>query len=208
MTVLPWLLSVAALFALLLAIPLELWFAVESERGARPRWRARLSWLFGVIRLELPSGRAPETPPGPRAAARAAEAPARPGGPEGRRAPVRRRLRQARRLLESPGLVRRLRRFLARFLRALSPRDLSVDAQVGLEDPAATGRLWAFLGPVAAILHSRWPDAHIMPDFAEESLDLRGRVRFAIVPLELVAVTLAFALSPVVVRAGIALWRA
>lgn len=205
MTVLPWLLSIAALLALLLAIPLELWLAVESEGGARPRWRARFSWLFGVIRLEVPSGRARPPPSGVGDATRE---PAEPEEPERRRAPVRHRLRQARRLIESPGLVRRARRFLARFLRALAPRDLSVDLRVGLEDPAATGRLWAFLGPVAAILHSRWPDAHIVPAFAEESLDLRGRVRLAIVPLELVAVTLAFALSPVVVRAGIALWRA
>jgi hypothetical protein len=78
--------------------------------------------------------------------------------------------------------------------------------RLGLDDPADTGRLWAFLGPLAVFV-SNLSNAtvQLQPDFQTEIvyLDSRGRIR--IVPLQVIVTVFAFLFSPITVSA---LWTA
>jgi len=95
-----------------------------------------------------------------------------------------------------PDLRARAVRFARSVLRALRPRDVRIRARIGLDDPADTGRLWAVLGPLGAQLRN----VELEPDFREAALRFRAVARVRLVPLRLLALTVAFALSPPVVR--------
>jgi hypothetical protein len=144
-------------------------------------------WLFGLV--PLPSGgrtRTPENPP-------QMKKPRHRGRGGGRRALA---------ALRTEGFVRRVARLVRDLLARLRIRRLELDLVVGLDDPADTGRLWGLLGPASALLPLPAPArVHVAPDFtgAVLAVDGRGEVRF--VPLALLAVVAAFALSPSTVRA-------
>ena len=71
-----------------------------------------------------------------------------------------------------------------------------------MDDPADTGRLWGVVGPLAALLAtSRAMQVSIQPDFAAEVFEYQGRGYISVIPLQVLALLLAFALSPVTLRA-------
>lgn len=185
----PWpltvLLVVVGAILLVLAMPVRL-TAIAHERRVRVRIRA----LLGLVEQELSAGpRKKEAP----------EAKGRSGG-----------IRSARRFwafVRSRGLLSGGRRFMERLWRALHVRELVGAARIGLEDPAETGALWAVVGPVSGFVTSRFPDFAIAPSFGGEELDVEGRGSLVVVPLEIVGVTLAFALGPATLRAAVAAWR-
>jgi hypothetical protein len=79
-----------------------------------------------------------------------------------------------------------------------------VRARIGTGDPADTGRLWAILGPVSAVLSgTRGADVEIHPEFLGAVLELRASGRMTVVPLRILALAAAFALSPPSIQA----WR-
>jgi hypothetical protein len=190
----------AVLLALLalLGAPVELAFRLE---GAAPlAGEVRVRWLLGLVRLRIPL---------PGAAREPGEAAA---PPEGGRRPARGRARRP--APRRPGRyveVLRQEAFRARawrlardLVRAVRVRRLRLWARVGLDDPADTGMLWAVLGPLGAVaLGLRRAEVRIEPEFAEAALRFRTDGRVVVVPLQLLALAAAFALSPPSLRA----WR-
>jgi hypothetical protein len=89
-------------------------------------------------------------------------------------------------------------------LAAIRLRDLGLHLRLGLGDPADTGRLWAVVGPLSAASRClRSADVRIEPAFDEPVLDFDAHGDAELVPLRLLALGLAFALSPASIRA----WR-
>ncbi len=171
-----------------LAVPVELIFAVRRHAGQQET-RATLRWLFGLVRVRLGK---PE--------ARSLARPERPG-----RRRTRRKRGGARRvmaMLRMEGFGRRLLRLARDLLRRIRIRELSLAVRLGLDDPADTGRLWGVVGPLAALL-ARCPVARIAiePDFGAEALDVDGKGHIRIVPIELLFVMLVFVLNPATLRA-------
>lgn len=193
-----WLLVLVALFGALLAllaIPVELAFAVE--RRERTRGRIALRWLFVRWQTSIPSER------------RAKKARARTKKPRAEREKPRRTRKRALAALRTRGLLSRSLALLEDLLEATHPHDVHLRVRLGTGDPAETGRLWGALGPASSLLASvRRADLSLEPDFFEESLVVEARGRLAIVPLQLLALLLAFALSPVALRAAIRAVRA
>ena len=163
----------ASLLALL-AVPVDLAFSFQRREGRR-EGSGTLGWLFGLVRLRL-------------------------GEPK-----VRARVRP-----ERPKLKRRHRRHgggrLLRLvrdqIRRIHIRDLSMEVRLGLDDPADTGRLWAVVGPLAAILPVP-PVARVAiePEFTSEAFEVYGKGRIRIIPIQLLFVMLVFLLSPSALRA-------
>ncbi len=179
------LLALLAGLLALLAVPLELAFSVRRE-GVRREGRGSLRWLFGLVRVRLGG-------PGERVRAG-------PGRPASRR--PRRGGGGARRMLalvQVEGFGSRLLRLARDLFRRIRIQELSLRVRLGLDDPADTGRLWAVVGPLAALPGLR--RVAIEPEFAAETFELDGRGRIRIVPLRLLSVLLRFALSPVTLRA-------
>lgn len=179
------LLALLAGLLALLAVPLELAFSVRRH-GGRREGRGSLRWLFGLVRVRLGG-------PGERVRAG-------PGRPASRR--PRRGGGGARRMLalvQVEGFGSRLLRLARDLFRRIRIQELSLRVRLGLDDPADTGRLWAVVGPLAALPGLR--RVAIEPEFAAETFELDGRGRIRIVPLRLLSVLLRFALSPVTLRA-------
>jgi len=163
----------ASLLALL-TVPVDMAFSIQRH-DSRQEGSGTLGWLFGLVRLRLGKAKV--------------RAQAKPECPN-----VKRRHRKrsgARRImamLRIEGFGWRLLRLAQDLLRCIHIHD--------------TGRLWAVVGPLAAIL--TLPPAirvAIEPEFSSEALEVDGKGRIRIIPIQLLFVILVFALSPSMLRA-------
>ncbi|MDD3448904.1 MAG: hypothetical protein PHF72_07730 [Gammaproteobacteria bacterium] len=176
------LLALLAGLLALLAVPLELAFSVRRD-GVRREGRGSLRWLFGLVRVRLGG-------PGRPAARRPRARRPRRGGGGARRMLA---------LVQVEGFGSHLLRLARDLFRRIRIQELGLRVRLGLDDPADTGRLWAVVGPLAALPGLR--RITIEPEFAAGTFELDGRGRIRIVPLRLLSVLLRFALSPVTLRA-------
>jgi hypothetical protein len=202
---------VVAVLVALLAIPVTLRFDVRWDRALRHE--VRLVWAFGLVRVRLgPRGAKGQASASEAAAAAGEEPRAEAAAPEEK--PQRVKLARSKRKLNVLAALRlqRFRRRIFRLVRdvwrAVHPRDLSLRLRLGLDDPAATGQLWALLGPVAGWLATfRAASITIEPEFAETALELETRGSLRVVPLRALGIALALALSPAVWQ-GVRVMRA
>lgn len=170
----------------LLAIPLGLDYRVNWH--GRFQGDIRLRWLFGLVNVAIPTD---TTAPAAKAEQVTAKRRRRRRNPKSRR--------KAR-----PLAAWRLRPFRQRLIKfgrslwqAINKRELRLQLRIGLDDPADTGQLWAFMGPLSAIAsHSRSIEIAIEPDFQQSTLELDSSGRFRLIPLQLLGLTLALLLSP------------
>jgi hypothetical protein len=194
------LLIIAVLFGLLvlaLAVPIDVAFRFEDIEAFKGQIKIR--WLFGLVRFRftLPAAakskhRKPEPEP------QVAEAPKKPKA-RGRRANVLAALRQA-------AFRRRAYRFVKDLLRAAHAHEFYLRLRLGLGDPADTGRLWAFVGPLS-VLAQNFPNAEVRiePQFMDAVCEFETHGRFVLIPLQFIALAIAFALSPPSIRAWLTL---
>ena len=188
-----WLLLLLALFGALVAllsIPLEVAFEAERREGTRGVVAVR--WLFLRTQVRFPSER--------------------PRSERARERQRRRRERQATKpkrararaiaVMRTRGLLPRALAFVADLVRATHPHDVDIHVQIGTGDPADTGRLWGFMGPVAALLSTlRRARLRLEPNFLGEGVIAEGRGGLLVIPLQLILIVLRFAFSPVALRA-------
>jgi hypothetical protein len=102
-------------------------------------------------------------------------------------------------LIRNRSFRQRIFRFVSDVWRALEKSNLTLRIRLGLGDPADTGQLWAFVGPVAGILANvEEASLEIEPDFMDEvfELDSSGTIRF--IPLHMLFLALTLLLSPTV----------
>jgi 4-amino-4-deoxy-L-arabinose transferase-like glycosyltransferase len=182
------LLALVAGLLLVLAIPVELAFSVQRYEG-RQKSRGTLGWFFGLVRLHLG---------GPKVRVKAKSQRHEIKRRHGRRGGAHR----VSAILRIEGFGWRLLRLGRDVLERIHIQELSLKIRLGLEDPADTGRLWAIVGPLAAML-TLPPVARvtIQPEFTTEALELDGKGRIRIIPINLLFVVLVFLLSPMTLRA-------
>jgi len=107
-------------------------------------------------------------------------------------------------LIKQPAFRQRGYKFICDMLRATHARNLFLRLRIGLGDPADTGRLWAIIGPIAAMAQNfRSVAVRIEPEFIDPVFEIESHGRFRLVPIQFVALTVAFMLSPTMLRA----WR-
>jgi hypothetical protein len=170
------------LATLLLAIPVEVAFAIERQESTRGT--VRVGWMFGLVRFRIDVPR-PATPRG--VGAEEGGGRRRCSGRPGR----------ALAMLRRDAFRRRAWRSLRDLLRVLQPRDLSLWVRLGLGDPADMGRLWGLAWPVAALARAiDGADVRLEPEFVEEILHFHARGRVVTSPLRLLAIAGGLALSP------------
>ena len=96
-------------------------------------------------------------------------------------------------VLRSHGFVHRLIRFASDILGSIQVRALRLRGRLGLEDPADTGRVWSFVGPLTAILAGLpGTDIEIDPDFESASMSLDGTGVVRIIPIEVFVAVISF----------------
>ena len=182
-------------FILLLSMPLTLLFELSWRKNLQGQ--VKLVWLLGLVRVRFsPSINHPTSRDQEQWAQRFERA----QPPSDRKTNLFIGIRQQ-------AFRRRIMRYLQDCWRAIHKRDLTLHARVGLGDPADTGRLWAFLGPMSVMLDQvQQVSVHIEPEFTEATveLDSNGNIRF--IPLQFICLTIGLFLSPSIWR-GVRLMR-
>ena len=180
-----------ALFIALLAVPLTVVFSIH--RIEETQGLARFRWLFGLVRFQLRIPQAAKARPrtAPREKARS---PTKKGSAGGLLS-----------LIRQPAFRRHVYKFIRDILRATHARNLFLRLRVGLGDPADTGRLWAIVGPIAGMAQNlRSAAVRIEPEFMDPVFEVESHGQFRLVPIQFIATTAAFILSPSILRAW---WR-
>ena len=182
-----------ALLITLLAVPLTVVFSMHRIKETRGHVHFR--WLFGLVRFQL---RIPQaTRAAPRTDTTAKKKTTSPrqhrtkGNPRGMLS-----------LLKQSALRRRVYRFMRDLLAASHAQHLFLRLRIGTGDPADTGLLWAIIGPVAGMAQNlRHAQVRIEPEFMEPLFEIESHGRFHLVPLQFIALTTVFMLSPTMLRA-------
>jgi hypothetical protein len=183
------LVSLAVLITLFLCIPLDLFFRANIE--VRPKFSLRLIWFFGLVTSELrPTRRKPEEKGVIKY--------------EGKPGDWLQRLKVTLEILQTKGLLKRLRSFIKRIIRQIKVRELTANLKVGLDNPADTGLLFAFIAPVNLMINYFLPHPiKIEPSFTGESFItgyLYGAIRLW--PIQLAASLIGLAVSLPTLRAA------
>ena len=173
--------SLAAIIILLLCVPLDVLLRMDVRE--KPRLRMRLAWLFGLLSKELRrEKKKPEE-----------EAVERKKKPRHRRADARVMFE----VLQTRGLFSRLGRLLKSTLGRIKVRELGANLRVGLDNPADTALLFAFVAPASLFLSSSsHHQIRLEPSFADQAVlegYLYGTARVR--PIQLVAPLMGFAFS-------------
>jgi len=157
----------------------------------KPAVRMRLAWLFGLVSKEVsPAKRKPEEKK------RVIKDRRGLGG----------RARQAKAILEIlriKGLLKQFKSLLRGVLSCAEIRELGANFRVGLNNPADTALLFAFIGPAMVFLESFFPyPLRVQPSFDDEAvfdgyLDGAARLR----PIKLARPLLGVTFSLVTIRA-------
>lgn len=185
---------VLGLVLTILAVPITVVFRVD--RFGELKGQLGFRWLFGLVRFQSAIAGADSTRP------RRGRKPAKKN--KERKAGHRARgiislMRQSDFRRHAIGLIRNL-------LRVIHARSLYLHLRIGLGDPADTGRLWAFVGPVAGVAASlRNAEVHLEPEFMGPVLEIESHGEFLLVPLQFIALAVAFVVSPTTIRAWYAL---
>ena len=186
---------VFGLAILLLAVPVD---AVFRFQGIEPfKGQITIRWLLGLVRFSVrfpgaPRMQPPESEAKPETARVGAKRAERASG-----ATLLAALRQA-------AFRRRVYCLIEDLVRAVHLHHLRVRMQLGLGDPADTGRVWAFVGPLNALAQNlRNADVRIEPEFINPVFEFEVHGRFLLVPLQFLVLAIAFVISPPSIRA----WR-
>ena len=179
--------SLAGLIILVLCVPLDATLNVDSS--GKPKFRARLEWLFGLLSKEL--GREKKKPEEKKVVTG-----------EKRKKKRRMGFGTILNILRTKGLLRQIKNLVRDVLGQLKIRELAVNLRLGLDNPADTGLLFALIGATTPFLSL--PSQHrirVQPSFYDEAIfegHLRGVLRLR--PIKLVRPLLRFVFSLAVLR--------
>ena len=178
----------ACLMILLLVIPIDIIFFLE--RFPLLQRRIFVSLIFGLIRLPVPS----------RSIRSLFRLRSRRKESKDRRSQS--QLRLVMMVFKSKGFFRRLLKFISDMYKAMRISILSLHFILGLDDPADTGRLWAFVGPISNIFSDLYfPNICFEPDFLAETFYVEGKGEIRIMPIRVLYIITVFLLSPPTIRA-------
>lgn len=179
----------------MLAVPLDVAFRFQ---GIDPfNGQIKIRWLFGLMRFRIQVPTVTQEPP-THAAAGSAAKPSRPKGKAGGGRALAILLRQA-------AFRRRIYRLARELVEAAHPHDLGLRMRLGLGDPADTGRLWAWVGPLGLAADGlRNARVSIEPEFMDAVFEFEAQGRLLLMPLRWLLLVMAFLVSPASIRA----WRA
>lgn len=183
-----WAAALLGCLVIVLSVPLDIAFSIQRAESFQTR--IHIGLIFGFIRLPLPR--------------RSKKADSARSTPK-KRGMLDRGLKNIGRVsavLKTRGFLHRLMRSLQALYRAMRIHMLSLSMRLGLDDPADTGQLWAFIGPATGFLAgSRFGEIFIEPEFtcATFSIDAHGVIR--LIPLRFLFIITTFLLSPATIRA-------
>jgi len=177
------------LLIVLLAIPITVTFKVSWQQVFQGY--IKLQWAFGLVRIRIPLAQSKATPPETEELAQKASRNER--SPHKKTKPFS--------VIRKKAFRRRIIRFISDFWHAVHKRNIRMRIRIGLGDPADTGQLWAFVGPVSGMLANMQEGTIIFePEFLDSTFELDSSGDIRIIPLQLIYLTIGLLLSPPVWR--------
>lgn len=177
--------GIAVLILLSLFIPLNLKWHIDIP--GKPRFKTEISWLFGFVHKEITKK---EEPPVTKKTVKSKAEKKVIGA------------KVLLQILRVKGLLQQVKILLKDTLKRIRLDALEVDFKLGLDDPADTGLLFAFIGPAACLFNAFLPDmVKIQASFADEAV-LEGSLDVALrlIPWLVVIPLLRFIFSPTGVK--------
>ncbi len=188
--------TIAALLAslvALLAVPVAL--VIDARRGDTMEARWHIRWFFGLVDVRISRGRSTDAPrddPSTRS-------------PRKQRGSGRRVLLA---VVRTRGLLHRVGRLLTAAIRRMTFDRFHLEMIFGLDNPADTGFVYGCLSPLLVMAGIRGLDVHCHPTFLDPGLRGVFQATIRLRPLLIAGTLVAFLLSPPVLRAAAAGWRA
>lgn len=181
------LVSLIILIILVLCIPLDFFFQANISESSS--FRLRLRWLFGLVDRDLKKAR--EKPP--KKEEKISKAGQKPRG--------RIKASTIYQILRTRGLFNNLRRLVINIFRSLKIKELAANIKLGLENPADTALLFAFLGPLYFLLNKLPYEINVLPSF-EGDVNLEAYMDGAIrlLPILVIPALLRFVFSVSAIR--------
>ncbi|WP_455205087.1 DUF2953 domain-containing protein [Kaarinaea lacus] len=180
----------------ILAIPFEFRFNIQRRESFHSEVAVR--WLFGIVTFDVLR---PQKPRGKNQQhTRAAKKKTK---------KKRKNIGNAKELIWNAKFRQRLIRFVKDIFNSVHISAFNLRLQLGLDDPADTGRLWAFMGPLSIWLSKLSnTKVQLQPDFQNELVYLNTNGTVRIIPLAIIGNVLAFLLSPITINAITTMRRA
>jgi len=174
--------SLAVLIILILYIPVDV--ALRVDVYGRPKFGMNIGWLFGLVDREVSKG---EKKP--------KEEKKQPDKGKAKTKKKRINTRAILKILRTKGLLTQFLTLLRDIFRQFKIGNLEANFRIGFDNPANTGLLFAFIGPVMLFLSRPLrPQIRIEPSFEAVCEGyLYGTIRLR--PLQLVTPFLRFAFS-------------
>ncbi len=187
--------AVVILFALiiaLLAIPFDVKFKIHRHEEFYSDFAVQ--WLFGIVKFNIPNQRTQKPDNQPHTTKKRKKAKKKPAN-----------FGAAKDLFWNARFRYRFFKFVKDMIKTIHLAGFYIRLRLGLDDPADTGRLWGYLGPLAAFL-SNFSNSMVQlePDFQTEVVYLDSRGRMRIVPIQVIFTVFAFLFSPTTISA---LWK-
>jgi len=179
--------SLAVVLILFLLVPVDMVLRVDVH--GRPKFQLRFAWLFGLIHKEVTGGKKKAAEKG-KVVEGKRKARKKTGG-----------IRNIFEMLRVKGLVKQFKNLLKDIFSSIKVRDLVVNLRIGLDNPADTGLLFAFIGPAVLFLNPPFPhQIRVQPSFEEAVFEGYSYGKVKMQPIQLVVPFLKFILSLAALR--------
>jgi len=177
------------LIIVVLAIPFEFTFNIQRRESFPSLVTVR--WLFGIVTFDVL--RPQKTlAKGQQHKKRAKK----------KTKKKRKNIGNAKELIWNARFRQRLILFVKDIFKSVHISAFNLRLQLGLDDPADTGRLWAFMGPLSIWLSNLSnTKVQLQPDFQNEVVFLSTNGTVRVIPLEIIFTVSAFLLSPITINA-------
>jgi len=168
---------------ILLIVPIDLIFNISKRDNIESR--VRIGWLFGLIGKDISVGRKQAKVKG------------------NKEKKKKRSVKPLLAVVRTRGFLKRLLRFIRDIIRRIEIRNLHVNLNLGLADPADTGFLFAAVTPLLIFVAVRKPiiDINIQPDFDQEKLSGYANGELRVYPIKFIKPLLLFIFSLTTLRA-------
>lgn len=179
--------SMVALFLIVLSVPLDLAFRLDVYD--RTRFSVKPVWLFGLVGKKLGRRKKKAKPKKAKEKKRGARK-------------TLKILRTTLKVLRTKGLLRQTKILVSDVFNSLGIRQLRANFRIGLDNPADTGLLFAFIGPTFVFFNpSGRYSINIKPSFEDEAT-LEGYMQAVVRlrPIRLVIPLLKFVFSLPILR--------
>jgi len=177
------LVSLVVFFLLVFSIPLDL--SLRLDANGTIKFQSKLVWLFGILYKRI-SKKEKKTKK------------VKQKKVKDKKSGVNRALF----FLRTKGLLKQVKVLIKDIFSSLSIRRLKANLMIGLDNPADTGLLFAYIGPASVFLNnSKKYSISIEPSFEDEVI-LKGYIHAVIrlIPIRVVIPLLKFIFSPLIFR--------